>query len=257
MKWGEICTCLNTQCNKHRPHLGLCSVVLNPRQRFPLTDKEFCAFPVLWAVRFQAGSGIRIKTAQARWEVWGTKPWWSWGRSSRAHRKSPRTVLNTLCVKSPCSNSALSLLNMQGLRATSFLNAYAECLGNSLTQTAAAHNPTKYSLVMIQRIRCEVSAHHCWCLRIMIALLCINKDKRSYLYEFGIAALPFLLYLWAWWFSAQPQGLLLQMVKKNKATSSPGVIPLRVLQGEFGEGCVMLFACFFLWRRDDAKKMVG
>lgn len=108
---------------------------------------------------------------------------------------------------------------------------------------------------MTERPRCELSAHHCLCLRIMIALLCINKDnKKSYLHEFhftgcmafGVTAVPFLSCLWAWWFSAQPQGLLLQMVKKNKATRSPGIIDLRVLQGVDGEGCVMLFACFFV-----------
>lgn len=115
-------------------HISASALLFWTLDKFPLTDKEFCAFPVLWVVTFQAGSGIRIKTAQAGRAVWGTKLWWSWGRSSSAHRKSPRTVLNTLCVKSPWSNSALSLLNRQGLRGTSFLNAYAECLGNSLTQ---------------------------------------------------------------------------------------------------------------------------
>lgn len=41
----------------------------------------------------------------------------------------------------------------------------------------------------------------------------------------------------------------LQMVKKTKATSSPGIIDLRVLQGALGEGCVILFACFFLCQK--------
>lgn len=38
------------------------------------------------------------------------------------------------------------------------------------------------------------------------------------------------------------------MVKKTKATSSPGITDLRVLQGAVGEGCVM-FACFFLCQK--------
>lgn len=63
------------------------------------------------------------------------------GRVLQRPQEEPRDGAEHSACKKPLQQFSFDLLNRQQLFKTN-----AQCLGNSLTRTAATHNPTKHSL---------------------------------------------------------------------------------------------------------------